>query len=47
MYHNLAHAAYIFASVNIKTEVIMWLAVMIFVGLSVEVLSYMTGGGKL
>lgn len=29
---------------NIKTEVIMWFAVLVFVCLSVEVLSYLTGG---
>lgn len=29
---------------NFKKEVIMWFAVMVFVGLSVEVLSYLTGG---
>lgn len=41
---NLAHGLYIFASRNLKTEVIMWIAVIIFVSLSVEVLSYLSGG---
>ena len=31
-------------TVNLKTEVNMWLAVIVFVSLSVEVLSYLTGG---
>ena len=30
--------------INLKTEVNMWLAVIVFVSLSVEVLSYLTGG---
>lgn len=29
---------------NLKTEVNMWFAVIVFVSLSVEVLSYLTGG---
>lgn len=29
---------------NLKTEVNMWLAVILFVSLSVEILSYLTGG---
>lgn len=33
-----------FASVNIKKEVNMWFAIIIFVSLSVEVLSYLSGG---
>ena len=31
-------------NINLKTEVNMWLAVIVFVSLSVEVLSYLTGG---
>ena len=31
-------------TINLKMEVNMWLAVLIFVGLSVEVLSYLSGG---
>ena len=30
--------------INLKTEVIMWFAVIVFVSLAVEVLSYLTGG---
>ena len=30
--------------INLKMEVNMWLAVIVFVSLSVEVLSYLTGG---
>ena len=33
-----------FCHINLKTEVNMWLAVIVFVSLSVEVLSYLTGG---
>lgn len=39
----LAQGRYNFASRNLKTEVIMWIAVIIFVYLSVEVLGYLTG----
>jgi hypothetical protein len=31
-------------SIILKTEVNMWLAVILFVSLSVEILSYLTGG---
>ncbi len=30
--------------INLKTEVIMWFAVIVFVCLATEVLSYLTGG---
>lgn len=30
--------------INLKTEVNMWFAVIVFVSLAVEVLSYLTGG---
>ena len=40
----LAQQRFNFATVNLKTEVIMWFAVLVFVCLSVEVLSYLTGG---
>ena len=43
--HALAQQPHIFATVNLKTEVIMWIAVIISVFLSVEVLSYISGGG--
>ncbi len=33
-----------FCHINLKMEVNMWLAVILFVSLSVEVLSYLTGG---
>ena len=33
-----------FCNINFKKEVNMWLAVIVFVSLSVEVLSYLTGG---
>jgi hypothetical protein len=48
--HKLAQSKYNFASrketkyKSLKWEVIMWLAVIIGVSLSVEVLSYLTGG---
>lgn len=43
--HTLAQHPHIFATINLKTEVIMWIAVIISVFLSVEVLSYISGGG--
>jgi hypothetical protein len=33
-----------FCHINLKTEVNMWFGVIVFVSLSVEVLSYLTGG---
>jgi len=42
--HILAQPHFIFASANQKRRHFMWLAVIIFVSLSVEVLSYLTGG---
>ena len=54
MYHNLAQTLYIFAPETrtktvsgvffIKKEVYMWFAVIVFVCLATEVLSYLSGG---
>lgn len=54
IYHNLAQAPYTFASetrtkrflmhFSLKKEVYMWFAVIVFVCLATEVLSYLSGG---
>ena len=44
MCHTFAHTSLYLCIINLKKEVIMWFAVIVFVSLSVEVLSYLTGG---